>query len=448
MNILFILPEFEPHTGGGIGTYYKELLSENKDWESIVIQGSAFDVRDGTASWAEVPIYYLKKTLFEKYKVLFNHLSIFPELQNHLASAWAMYEQAQNLNINFDAVVCTDWGFGFVPWIINKNIPVTVHLHGSCGQIDHYEPRYGLEFWSKLYLHIEASLLEKADALVTHSLQNIAFWEKRFNHKKPIELIPPPFSMVGEEVNPSPALNHTTGLVIGRVQLWKGPILLCKAIQLLTAEYKKDLTIYWIGRDTFYDQQNMNMTEYLKREFPEIWGKIIIPLGSKSHTEINELIKSTSWGLVPSEWDMFNLSAVEHLKNKNPIVCSSAAGVSDFISGSLSTIIFNGTVDDLANSIREICNKTAKELRSMGLYGSELITTIFKTQTVQKKHIALFLKLHDDFSPKVLKEEVEWLLPLNSSLAKEFDPSTKLSNFWPIKKTAKILLKKLLQRLR
>lgn len=448
MKVLFVLPEFEPHTAGGICTYYRELLSENKEWKSTVIQGSAFDMRDHTSSWKGIPVHYLTKTLFNKYKALFNHLSIFPELQNHLASAWAMYEQIQNLSINFDAVVCTDWGFGFVPWIINKNVPVIVHLHGSCGQIDHYEPRYGLEFWSKLYLHIEASLLEKADALVTHSRQNIVFWGKRFSQQKTIELIPPAFGMIDEGTGVSPPVNNKTGLVIGRVQLWKGPVLLCKAIESLSSADKKDLTIYWIGRDTFYDQQNMNMTEYLKREFPEIWGKIIIPLGSKSHTEINEFIRSTSWGLVPSEWDMFNLSAIEHLKNKNPIVCSSAAGVSGFISDNPGTIIFHATAGQLANSIQEICNKTNEELRLMGTSGHELATTIFESQTVQSAHKVLFLKLNEDFSPGTLKkEETEWLLPVQTSLAEEFDPSTKLLKFWSIRKTTKILSKKIIDSL-
>lgn len=448
MNILFILPEFEPHTRGGICTYYRELLSENKEWKSIVIQGSAFDVRDNTSSWEEIPVYYLKKSLFNKYKTLFNHLSIFPELQNHLTSAWAMYEQAQDLRINFDAVVCIDWGFGFVPWIINKNIPVIVHLHGSCGQIDYYEPRYGLEFWSKLYLHIEASLLEKADALVTHSRQNIAFWKKRFGQRKTIDLIPPAFSMIDEGTSVSPPTNNKIGLVIGRVQLWKGPVLLCEAIRRLSSEDKKELTIYWVGRDTFYDQQNMNMIEYLTKKFPEIWGKIIIPLGSKSHAEINELIKSTSWGLVPSEWDMFNLSAIEHLKNKNPIICSSTAGVSDFISDNPGTIIFHPTADQLANSIKEICNKTNEELRSMGVSGHELATTIFESQAVQAEHKVLFLKLNKNFTPGTLKkEEAEWLLPVQTSLGGEFDPSSKLLKFWPIRKTAKILLKKIIDGL-
>lgn len=449
MKVLFILPEFEPHTGGGICTYYRELLSENKEWESTVIQGSASDSRDHSSSWEGIPVHCLKKTLFHKYKALFNHLSIFPELQNHLASAWAMYEQAQSLSINFDAVVCTDWGFGFVPWIINKNIPVVVHLHGSCGQIDFYEPRYGLEFWSKLYLHIEASLLEKADALVTHSRQNIAFWEKRFSQQKTMALIPPAFGMMNEGTSVSPPANNKTGLVIGRVQFWKGPVLLCKAIQLLSPAEKKDLTIYWIGRDTFYDQQQMNMTEYLKREFPDIWGKIIVPLGSKSHTEVNALIKSTSWGLIPSEWDMFNLSAIEHLKNKNPVICSSAAGVSDFISDSPGTILFNATAGQLADSIKEIGNKTKEELRSMGADGYELATTIFESQTVQTAHKALFLQLNKNFNPGTLKkEETEWLLPVQTSLAEEFDPSAKLLKFWSIKKTTKILSNKIIDRFR
>lgn len=447
MKVLFILPEFEPHPGGGIGTYYRELLSKNKEWESIVIQGSAFDIKDHISSWKEIPIHYLKKSLFQKYKILFNHLSIFPELQTHLASAWAMYDQAKDLN--FDIVVCTDWGLGFVPWIINKKKPVIVHLHGSCGQIDYYDPRCGLEFWSKLYLQIETGLLEEADALVTHSKQNIKFWKKRFTNQKNINLIHPAFHFIEKLRITSNQRNNKTGLVIGRIQLWKGPILLCKAIRLLSSADKEGLTIFWVGKDTFYDQQSMNMAEYLKKEFPEIWGKIVIPLGTKNHDEINELITEVSWGLVPSEWDMFNLSAVEHLKNGNPIICSSSAGVSDFISKNLSTIIFNGTPSDLAYSIKEICNKTGEEIKSMGIAGQQLVATVFKSKDVQKTHQALFLSLKDNHPSNIKKSaEIEWLIPLDTYSAGKFDPSDRLLSFWSLKKIALIFLGKLYQKLR
>ncbi len=445
MNVLFILPEFEPHLGGGICTYYRELLFQNKHWTSTVLQGSAVDVRDGASVWNEIPVHYLQQQLFQENREKFHHLSFFPELQNHLAAAWAMYEQAASLG-KFDLIICTDWGLGFLPWVIKNNTPVTVHLHGSCGQIDHYDPRPGLTFWSKLYLHIEASIMERANALVTHSEQNIVFWEKRFTTSKRIALIPPAISMVEEQTKKMSDTIH--GLVIARIQYWKGPILLCQAIAALEENDRARLKIHWIGRDTYFDQEQLPMSEYLKAHFPEIWGKIIIPLGSKDRDGINEALQSASWGLVPSVWDMFNLSAIEHLANKNPLLCSTMAGAADFLSDCPGCLLFESTPADLTEKLRQIIHTPEEEKSTLGEAAYQKAKALFHPDRIRDLHLQQWEKLLLEASNSPTNESDDWLMPSELPFRKKHDPIRTLTGFWPIKKIANLLKDRLLGKLR
>ena len=358
MKLLFILPEFHPETGGGICTYYTELFKENQkngNWNVTVIQGSGVKSRGGgKTSWGEIPIHYLQAELLIKYKKQFKHFSIFPELQNHLASSWAIYELAQQLNLNFDAVVTVDWGFGFVPWIIKQQTPVIVHLHGSVGQVDIYDPRPGHEFWGNLYLQIETTLLSHADALVTHSNQNITFWQERLFTPQRILLVPPAIvNAYHSFTRRNNEFDKSIGLVVGRIQIWKGVVQLCEAINLINKEKLNKLKIYWIGRDTFYSKSGTSMSEYLSNTYPHIWNKIIEPIGPKDHDEIEKYYEIAKWTLVPSTWDMFNLSAVEHLLHKKPLVCSTGAGASDFLSHP-SISIFDNTPHGLALEIEKL----------------------------------------------------------------------------------------------
>jgi len=70
----------------------------------------------------------------------FDRYRLMPELQRHLAAAWAAWERA-NGGAGFDVTETTDWGLLFIPWIVEESRPpVLVQLHGSIGQIDFHDP--------------------------------------------------------------------------------------------------------------------------------------------------------------------------------------------------------------------------------------------------------------------------------------------------------------------
>ena len=446
MNLLFVLPEFYPATSGGICTYYRELFKENQangKWNITVIQGSAVETRGGETCWEGIKIHYLTLELLNKYKNFFKDLGLMPELQNHVASAWAIYELAHQLNQDFDAVITTDWGFGFVPWIIKNEKPVIVHLHGSAGQIDHYEPRPGWKLWSDLYLQIESTLFSYADALVTHSRQNINFWDQRLFKKKNIALIPPAIAKTnGIVVGEGKGINgKSVGLVGGRIQYWKGAIQLCEAVNLLSEEKKNKLKIYWVGRDTYYAAANTSMDEFLHKNYRGIWGNIIQPLGEKRQEEIRRLYALSDWTVVPSTWDMFNLAAVEHLMNKKPLICSTGAGASDFLNSD-DIILFNNTPEDLAASIERILGLSEDELKKMGEKGYSFASGKFNPCSVHMQHSVVVETAIGNFTRKNnLEDRFSWLLP-NQNVNDLQNAKQVLLENWTLKEVTALFIKR------
>jgi glycosyltransferase involved in cell wall biosynthesis len=443
LNLLFVLPEFYPATSGGICTYYRELFKANRKWNITVIQGSAVETRGGEACWEGIKIHYLTLELLNKYKGYFKDSALMPEFQNHIASAWAIYDLAQQLNNNFDAVVTTDWGFGFIPWIIKNEKPVIVHLHGSVGQIDYYEPRPGWQLWSNLYLQIESTLFSHADALVTHSKQNVNFWDQRLLLKKDIKLIPPAVTKADKNsiAERKEDNGKSVGLVVGRIQYWKGVIQLCEAINLLSEEKRRKLKIYWVGRDTFYAAAKSSMDKFLCNQYPKIWKNIIEPVGEKKQEEIREFYALSNWSLVPSTWDMFNLAAVEHVMNKKPLICSTGAGASDFLDSD-DIYLFNNTPKGLAGSIERVLDLNANKLKEIGEKGYLFASKKFDPESVHMQHDYVIETAIKNFTKKSnLEYKFSWLLP-NREGNDYRNPKEVLLANWSLKEVITLFIKR------
>ena len=78
----------------------------------------------------------------------------------------------------------------------------------------------------------------------------------------------------------------------------------------------------------------------------------------------SEMFPPIQMALVPSTWDMFNITAVEHLLHKKPLLCSKAAGVSDFLIFG-AAMLFDNTPKDLANALEKVMDSAPCELQRM-----------------------------------------------------------------------------------
>src|SRR2546423_753039 len=111
MKVLLVTPEYSPDFGGGIATFYGELLPamRRQGCEVQVLKGSAFVHGAEPYECEDVVVCTLQSARYYKWVKRLAHFAVFPELRRHLGAAFALHEQAAE-GEGFDAVEVTDWG--------------------------------------------------------------------------------------------------------------------------------------------------------------------------------------------------------------------------------------------------------------------------------------------------------------------------------------------------
>ena len=335
-KLLFIIPEFPPAYGGGIGTFYGHLLPAlaRSGAEVMAIVGSSLHTCSDLHQSDGLKIVPLDQQLVKNLRDSFSSLSLSPDLTSHLAVAWAAWRQA-NEGEGFDVVECTDWGLFFVPWLLStSNPPLVIRLHASDGQIAQHDPDSCPPLFGSLCQLIESALLPRAASLITYSHLNKNAWEKSLNC--PVHYCPPPLPVEPSQASWKPCTEH--GLVIGRVQEWKGPRTLCEALGGLGDNAP---CIDWYGRVIISQRSGVPLDIQLMRDYPGIWGHRIIHYAPVAPSLIIEKQREASFFLVPSDWDVFNYTAAEAMASGCPVICSEGAGASELIQHGQNGFLFN-----------------------------------------------------------------------------------------------------------
>lgn len=413
MKILFILPEFYPHSGGGIATFYEELLKGylEQQHEVTIIVGSGLLTADANLVWNGIQIHPLTYDRLFQYKNYFNKFLPFPVLRLHLAAAWAMFDMAKEIG-QFDLVECTDWGWGFIPWLITNTHKIVVQFHASIGEIFKYDPIPGKELEAAISQTIELTTLSSCNLLIAHSKSTREWWHSQLKCKVHYQL--PPFDQQAYKNKfVSSGDNQQFVLVAGRVQFWKGAITLCEAFKILN---KNAPSTIWLGRSTEY--KNENMSEYLGREYPSIWQKKIINPGQVDKAEIGKFQLQARYVIIPSVWDVFNYTCLEAMSLGKIVICSNGAGASDLISDGFNGFVFNkNDAADLAKVILKVESLTPEEKEEIEKNAISTIADRCCPQKLVQERIRLYSEINAN--------------PINpSDWVKEFiSPSNSDNNF-------------------
>lgn len=388
MRLLFVLPEYLPRHGGGIVTFYRTLLPKivASGHEVHVLVGSAYESVERSSPFVidGVTVDFLERKTFEKHLRGFSAYAATPALRRHLAAAWATWEQAL-AGDGFDVVEATDWGLLFVPWLVRGSKPVVVQMHGSCGQIGQYDPVAGEELQGMLFRMIERQLLPGAQAIQTYSEQNRDFWRTELGVS--VDLLPPAFPLPIRIANEQPT---TRGLVVGRVQQWKGPQILCEAVQILGGAAPE---IEWVGRDTVFLEKGRTMCAHLARTYPDAWGRKILHSQQQPPEAIARLQRKASFVAVPSTWDVFNFTCIEAMAMGAPVICSTGAGASTYVMDGKNGLVFeNGNARSLADALRRMLCFSDRERSLIGDAARETVAEEFMPERVASLRLEAFKK--------------------------------------------------------
>jgi glycosyltransferase involved in cell wall biosynthesis len=385
MKILLVTPEYPPDFGGGIITFYRDLVPALRQHgcDVSVLKGSAYVHGGAPYEQDGVRVSVLSTAGFEAWNARFDHLSMFPELRRHLAAAFALHEQAR-AGDGFDAVEVTDFGLPFLPWAIESRARTLVQLHGSSGQIAHHEPVRGREAEGTLTLLLEKAALEAAPMLSTHSRANCRFWQELLG--RPVEYIPPPMRFEREGIIADGASD--AWLTIARIQRWKGPDVACAAWRLLG---DRAPVLEWAGRDTTAGETGASTDLALLEQYPDVWHSSIRPIGQLGARDMIAHAARAQAVLVPSTWDVFNLAAAEAMRAGRPVIVSEGAGAADLIEPGRNGFVFpSGDAAALVDRVRALQALSDAERRALGEAAAETVRTRLDPAIVASAKIELY----------------------------------------------------------
>ncbi len=409
MRLLLLTPEFD-RAGGGIATFYRALAPALRaaGMEVRVIEGSAFHAakdRDRRAVLGcEVETLELDR-LF-RWRDRFPARAATPSLRGHLAAAWAMWEQA-GFAEGADIVEACDWGLQFVPPALDAVRPVIVQGHGSAGQISEHDPVAGEETGAALTRLIERAVLQAPAARAqTYSGANGAFWRSEAGCG--VTVIRPAWAPPeGWAAGRAPGGTSGQGLVAGRVQRWKGPHILCAALERLGSRAP---VVQWIGRDTAWGSRDKSAAAHLARTFAGVWGVKVVHHAPVSPAEVAQRQASALFNLVPSTWDVFNFTAVEAMASGRPAIVSTGAGASELIEDGENGFLFAaGDAEALADALDRVLGMSRERLAGIGAAAQATVRAALDPETIVNERLAAYRAAIEDFHERPPPPVTGWL---------------------------------------
>jgi len=378
MHVLIATPEYPPHVGGGLLKFYALIapaLAAHGCRVTVLVANPlvpAFDPyeRDGVAVRA------VSDSAIREAAERLPHFAAAPMLRRWLGAAAALADVARRENA--DVIEAVDFGLNFLPFAAGEDAGrLVVQMHGSLGQIAAHEsvaPRDELD--AALAQLAECAALPRAAELQAYSPNNTADWASRLARQ--VTFIPPTFPLEPER---RPTTTNAPALVVGRVQHWKGPQVVCGAVRELQRR-GVECPLQWVGRDTSTSPEGTSMAEYLGREYPDVWGARIAHLPQQPAERIADLQAAARMVLVPSLWDTFNYTVIEAMAAGKVVICSKGAGASWLIQHGINGFVVDaGNPVSLADALEHAADLSDAELNMMG---SLARTTIAGELSIQR----------------------------------------------------------------
>jgi glycosyltransferase involved in cell wall biosynthesis len=403
LNITIFTPEYEK-TGGGIATYYRSILPRLSELgaEVRVIEGSAYHAGANEPRFVDgIPVETLDKARLKVWWERFPEFDSVPGLRQHLAAAWAMWEQS-DFGADVDIIEACDWGLLFLPPAVESTRPLVVQAHGSIGQISVHDPIVGEEIPGMLTRLIEKTVMSLATAVQTHSNANAAFWSGETDRE--VTMIRPAWK--APESHPAAPLVDR-GLVVGRVQRWKGPQVVCAALERLGTRAP---IVDWIGRDTVWGRRDSSTSAHLAGAYPGIWGRRVFHHPQMPPAEVAQRQAAALFNLVPSIWDVFNFTAIEAMGSGRPTIVSTGAGASELIEDGVNGYLFQaGDADALAAALERILCEKPDRLVRIGRAGQETVCASLDPQAIAAQRLAAYRAAIDAFAARPPARATGWI---------------------------------------
>ena len=247
---------------------------------------------------------------------------------------------------------------------------------------------------------LETAVLQRSSSIQSYSQANASFWQQQT--RRHVDNFPawsaPGISADKEAGN--------TGLVVGRVQRWKGPQVLCEALSLLG---RRAPAIEWFGRDTEFTEKGRSYSQTLAESYPSIWGPVIQHRAPVSPETVAQLQRRARFIVVPSTWDVFNFTCVEAMAAGRPVICSTGAGASELIEDGVNGFIFeNGDAKSLAGALDRVLTLSDEQAAEIGKAAAATVATALDPQRIAEQRLEAYAKAIREFTPSPARQG-DWL---------------------------------------
>ncbi len=374
MKLLYILPEYLPDSGGGIITFYGQLLPALMDAGNtvkvLVCNHQTLDKPSLILNGVEIE--YLKSSYVEQARLGCRKFDN-PTFWAFLPLAWGAFAQAHG-GEGYDIVEPTDWGLLFMPWVVSeRKAKVVVSLHGSNGQVNWFSNLDLQSFEGDVVRLCEVAALQLADSIHANSRVNAAFWHSKTNRE--IRVIPPLIEF-SEFITSQAHSSH--GLVVGRLQSLKGVELLCRSLQLVDGS-----KIEWVGSDSAWGNFGEMASQFLRKTYPLVWGSKLQWLGPMTYAEAMKKISEAGYLVIASIFDVFNMTALEAIARGIPVICSKAAGAEMLIEHGRNGFLFDPEKpENLADRLKLVASMTASERIQMGQRAQDSVKALLNKERI------------------------------------------------------------------
>ena len=312
-----------------------------------------------------------------------------------------MWEQA-GFGADADVVEASDWGLLFIPSAVESTRPLIVQCHGSIGQISVHDPVAGEETQGVLTRLLERAVMPMAGTVQTYSQANADFWVCEAGCE--VAMIRPAWKAAEGVTAP---ISGGRGLVVGRVQRWKGPQVLCDALEKLGTRAP---IVDWIGRDTVWGRRDSSTSAHLAGAYPGIWGRRVLHHPPIPPAEVAQRQAAALFNLVPSTWDVFNFTAVEAMASGRPAIVSSGAGASELIQDGVNGYLFQaGDPDALASALDRVLCEKPDRLAEVGRTGQETVRAALDPQAIAAQRLADYHAAIDAFAANPPAPATGWI---------------------------------------
>lgn len=373
MRIVLVVPEFGD-VAGGIATWYAPLVKRWAATAEVLVLSGAATVSAPDETPRSLPgggrCVPLGRERLARWRARFARYGLLPELQGHLGASWAMRELA--LEHRPDVVEVCDYGLLFAPWVAAPCVPTVVQLHGSCGQIARHDPIRGDSLQAALLQAIETTLIAHAPSVQTCSTSNALAWAESSSVRAEVCLPALEFDVPGPSAPQctTPAADAPFR-VFGRLQQWKGPTVVAACLRDPGLD---GVGVEWYGRDTVVSRPGHFMSAQLAAEHPEVFGRRLRWAGPVPAARVRSLQAGALANLVPSVWDVFNLTAAEAMLAGRPVIVSRGAGAAELVEHGRNGLVCEaGDAAGLAEAMRTVLGMTESRRLALAAAAAETV---------------------------------------------------------------------------